>query len=48
MAVKIAPREWKGMHNGTVAGKSFEGSKRARKSHAQRKRDIADKDRSKK
>lgn len=30
-----------GMHNGTVKGKGFEGSRRARKTHAQRRAEIA-------
>jgi len=30
---------YRGMHNGTVRGKGFEASRRARKSHAQRKAD---------
>ena len=30
-----------GMHNGTVKGKGFEGSRRNRKSHAERRSEIA-------
>lgn len=29
-----------GMHNGTVKGKGFEGSRRNRKSHAERRAEI--------
>jgi len=32
---------WKGMHNGAVAGKSFEKSRRTRKSHAARKANLS-------
>jgi hypothetical protein len=32
--------EWKGMHNGSVAGKGFEKSRRTRKSHSERKAQI--------
>ncbi len=31
---------WKGMHNGSVAGKGFEKSRRNRKSHSERKTQI--------
>ena len=31
---------YKGMHNGTVAGKGFEKSRRNRKSHAERRASI--------
>ena len=31
---------YKGMHNGTVAGKGFEESRRNRKSHAERRSNI--------
>jgi hypothetical protein len=34
---------WKGMHRGTVAGKSFEASRRSRKSHSARRAQIASK-----
>lgn len=30
-----------GMHNGTVSGKGFEKSRRARKSHAERRAEIS-------
>ena len=33
--------EWRGKHSGTVKGKPFEGTRRERKTHAQRKADIA-------
>ncbi len=31
---------WKGMHNGTVKGKPFEASRRARTSHSHRKAQL--------
>jgi hypothetical protein len=33
--------DWKGMHQGTVAGKGFAKSRKARKTHAQRTSEIA-------
>jgi hypothetical protein len=33
--------KYKGMHNGTVKGKSFEESRRNRKSHSERKMERA-------
>jgi hypothetical protein len=35
--------EWKGKHMGTVKGKPFEATRRERKTHAQRRADIASK-----
>lgn len=48
MVVNGKAPEWKGKHMGTVKGKSFEWSRRERKSHTQRKADIASKEASKK
>lgn len=36
-----------GMHNGTVSGKGFEKSRRARKSHAERRAEISERAKSK-
>lgn len=36
-----------GMHNGTVSGKGFEKSRRARKTHAERRAEISARARSK-
>lgn len=41
-------KKYLGMHNGTVKGKGFEKSRRARKPHDQRRSDIANTARSKK
>ncbi len=38
---KDKEKPYKGMHNGTVSGKSFEASRRSRKSHAERRSEIA-------
>ena len=40
---KEKDESWKGMHRGTVAGKSFEASRRSRKSHSARRAQIASK-----
>jgi hypothetical protein len=40
--------EWKGKHMGTVKGKSFEWSRRERKTHQERKSEIASRDSNKK
>ena len=46
--MRTEEKKYLGMHNGTVKGKGFERSRRERKSHAQRRAEIASREKGKK